>query len=95
MISIMVSHHVKNYAHWKQAFDNFHDQRLDAGELSYQVFQASEPDSDLELLFTWDSEEHAKTFFHSQALASAMEEAGVDGEPAIRYLHRSDKGKIH
>ena len=95
MISVMVSHPVKNYALWKQAFDNFHDQRQEAGELSYQIFQTTESDEFLELLFTWDSEEHAQAFFHSEALRTVMSEAGVISAPDIRYLHRSDKGKLH
>ena len=86
MASMLVQHHVKDFAAWKKVYDSQAAFRRSSGELSDQVYHDASDPNKLTLLFKWDSVENARKFSQSAELKAAMEKAGVDGAPAISFL---------
>jgi hypothetical protein len=94
MTHIIVKHKVNDYPAWKDAFDNFVDFRKSSGEKSYRIFQPGDNTNDLTVLFEWDTRKNAENFFASSELKSAMQRAGVAGEPEIRFLNEVAQGRL-
>ena len=92
MTYVEVQHRVKDYDTWKKEFDNFINMRKTSGEKSYTIWRSEEDPNDLSLLFEWDTTENARSFMQSKELQAAMQKAGVDEKPRIRYLYEMDKG---
>ena len=86
MASLMIQHHVKDFAAWKRVFDSFIELRTSNGELSDQVFHdASDPNS-VTVIQKWKSVGQAQKFSQSAELKAAMEKAGVEGQPKVSFL---------
>jgi heme-degrading monooxygenase HmoA len=94
MPTIRIKHKVQDYDSWKNVFDNFVDTRKKGGEKSYQIWRTKNDPNDLDLMFEWDTEENARTFFKSPELKDTMKKAGVTEEPEIRFLTEADKGTL-
>ncbi len=80
---VFAKHKVEDYAKWKTAFDQAIELRQAGGEQSAQVFQLHDDDNDLVMLCEWDNMDNAKSYFGSQELQQAMQQAGVIGQPEI------------
>jgi hypothetical protein len=61
--------------------------RQAGGERSCRIFRDHEDAEQLTLLFEWESLEKARQFMASAELRRRMQEAGVVGEPEVRFLH--------
>ena len=94
MTHVLVKHKVKDHAAWKVAFDNFADVRKSSGEKSYRILHPGDNPNDLTLLFEWDSQKNAETFFTSPELKSAMQQAGVAEEPKIQFMNVLTQGNL-
>ena len=86
MVHVLVHHKVADLARWKESFDSHLNARKQAGELGFQLFQGVDDPRDVTILLDWDSIEHARRFMGSEELRSRMRQAGVVGEPDIRYV---------
>ena len=87
MASMLVQHHVKDFAEWKKVYDSGANLRANNGELSDQIYRdASDPNS-LTVVFKWDSLANAQKYAQSPELKAAMEKAGVEGPPSIYFLN--------
>lgn len=95
MPHLAVRHQVQGYNRWKPVFDRFAPQRQTAGEIPYQIYHTDEDPNHIILLFEWDTMANAKAFVASDSedLRSAMEEAGVVGEPVFFFLNAGDSGR--
>ena len=93
MAHVAVRHKVRDYAAWKQVFDEFAPQRRAGGEVSYRISHLEDDRNDIVVVVEWDSMENAKAFFASETLREAMGRAGVEGEPTILFLNAGDSGK--
>jgi len=89
MASMLVQHHVKEFAAWKKVYDSLAGFRHSSGELSDQIFQDSGDPRKLTLLFKWDLLANANKFAQSPELKAAMEKAGVEGMPVISFLNEA------
>lgn len=92
MVHVLVHHKVADYAKWKQAFDSYLNKRMGAGETGFRVLQSVEDPRDVTVLTDWESAEHARRFMSSSDLRSAMQNAGVVGEPEVHFLQ--DAGTV-
>lgn len=92
MTHLLIKHKVKDYASWKDVFDNFMDFRKSSGEKSFQILHSDQSPNDLTLIFKWDNTNNAKTFLSSDELKSAMQNAGVAEEPEIVFLNEVAQG---
>ena len=93
MAHVAVRHKVRDYAAWRQVFDEFAPQRRAAGEVSYAISHLEDDRNDIVVVVEYDSMENAKAFFVSDSLREAMGRAGVEGEPTIWFLNAGDSGK--
>ncbi len=89
MVHVIIRHKVADFNKWKQAFDAHLNQRMGAGENGCRIFHAVDDPRDLTLLSDWESVESARRFMTSADLRSAMQNAGVIGEPEVHYLQDS------
>jgi quinol monooxygenase YgiN len=89
MATTLIQHKIKDYSEWKKVFDSVAGIRTSSGELSAQVYRdASDPNS-ITVLNKWNSMENAKKFVQSPELKTAMEKAGVVGQPNVTFLNEA------
>jgi hypothetical protein len=86
MVHMIVRHKVADYSRWKDAFDAHLSVRKAAGETEARVLLSVEDHREVTLFFDWDSLERARQFAGSEELKQAMKQAGVVGDPDIRFL---------
>lgn len=86
MVHVLIRHKVADYPKWKQAFDSHLNKRMGAGETGCRLFHSVDDSRDVTLLLDWDSVDSARRFMTSSDLRSAMQNAGVVGEPEVHYL---------
>jgi heme-degrading monooxygenase HmoA len=89
MATMLIRHHVGDYAAWRKVFDSVHDLRTSSGELGSQIFRDANDPNSLTVLNTWDTLENAQKFAHSPELKAAMADAGVEGPPSIYFLNKA------
>jgi quinol monooxygenase YgiN len=89
MATMLIQHKIKDYAEWKKVFDSVAGMRTSSGELSAQVYRDASDPNNLTVLNKWNSMENAKKFAHSPELKSAMEKAGVVGQPNVSFLNEA------
>ena len=89
MASMLVQHHVKDFAAWKKVYDSVAGFRASSGELSDQIFHDASDPNQTTLLFKWNSLANARKFSQSSELKAAMEKAGVDAPPNIHFLNEA------
>ena len=86
MVRLMVRHSVKDYAAWRKAYDEFDATRKDKGVLNAAVFQSVDDMNDVTVTHDFETADAAKAFADSPELRSAMEKAGVAGQPTIWFV---------
>ena len=88
MATIFVRHNVRDFDHWKKAYDDFDEERRGMGVTGAGVYQCDDNPRDVTVYHHFDSMEKARTFVASDRLREVMRDAGVDGEPAIWFTTR-------
>ena len=91
MATLLVRHSVQDFGKWKRVFDEHADARKNAGSKGGKLYQASDNPNDVTVVLQWDTIEHARKFAESPDLQSTMQNAGVTGQPQIRFLEREAK----
>jgi quinol monooxygenase YgiN len=87
MATMLVQHHVKDFAAWKNVYDSVKGLRVSFGELSDQLYRDASDPNKLTLVFKWSSLADAQKYAQSPELKAAMEKAGVDAAPVISFLN--------
>ena len=87
MASMLVQHHVKDFAAWKKTYDSMAELRRSNGELTDKIYRDAGDPNKLTLIFKWTSLADAQKYAGSPELKAAMEKAGVDGAPVISFLN--------
>jgi len=82
---IVVKHAVEDYARWRTAYDDFEAFRLESGIVGHAVDQLVGDPNQLVVYHQGKTVEALRRFVDSTALRHRMEEAGVVGEPDIRF----------
>jgi heme-degrading monooxygenase HmoA len=86
MIHVIVRHKVADYGRWKETFDAHLNTRKAGGEIAFRLLVSVEDPRDVTLVMDWDGLDRARKFAASEELKQAMQNAGVIGEPEIRFL---------
>jgi quinol monooxygenase YgiN len=86
MPTLLIRHHVADFAAWKAAFDAHAITRQANGSQGGRLFRAAADPNEVLLLLEWDDRERARLFVDSDDLQEAMTQAGVAGEPDIWFL---------
>jgi hypothetical protein len=85
MVHVIVHHKVKDYAKWKEVFDENAKVRKESGSKGGRIFRDEQKPNNVAILFEWADMAKSRTFFGSGFLKSAMERAGVIGTPEILF----------
>lgn len=85
MVHIIVHHRVKDYAQWKEVFDEQEKIRKESGSKGARIFRDEKKPNNVAVLFQWDGITAARTFFESKFLTTTSERAGVIGAPEILF----------
>ena len=86
MPSIFISHAVEDYDTWKTAFDAHDEVRREFGQTGYRLFNVAEDRDRVAAIIDFDSSANARRFVEESDREAAMADAGVSGEPEIRFL---------
>jgi heme-degrading monooxygenase HmoA len=86
MATLLVKHTVEDFMKWKKAFDEHSGMRKVSGSKGGKVFQAEGNPNEVTVVLHWDTLENAKKFASSPDLKTAMQSAGVTGQPRIEFM---------
>jgi quinol monooxygenase YgiN len=87
MVYIHIRHRVKDYARWREGYDNHAPARQAGGAVGEaQVMRNVEDPNDVTVLLEWSDLQKARAFIQSVSLKEAMQKAGVQGSPEVRFL---------
>jgi quinol monooxygenase YgiN len=91
MIYLYLRHTVKDYALWREGFDNHAIAREASGATgeSYVMRNIEDP-NDITLILGWTDLAKAKAFTQSVSLSAAMQKAVVVDSPEIRFLEAAN-----
>ena len=81
MATIFVKHKVKDYNTWKKAYDEFSSIRKEKGVIGASVHRDAKDPNTLVVMHRFPDKGKADAFMNSDKLKSAMETAGIVGEP--------------
>ena len=76
---------VRDFGVWMPQMEGFAEMRQGMGSRGSKVFQSADDPNDLVVVQEWDTLDNARKFGTSPALAAAMKNAGVLGEPEFVY----------
>jgi quinol monooxygenase YgiN len=85
MVHVIVHHKVKDYAQWKDRFDQHAKVRREAGSKGGRLFRDEKKPNNVAIVFEWEDMAKARIFFESKLLKDVMERAGVVGKPEIFF----------
>ena len=85
MVHILVQQEAKEYAQWKEVFEEYAKVRKEAGSKGSRIFRNEKDPNDIAVLHEWDDMTKARTFFDSGYLHKILERAGLLGEPQIYF----------
>ena len=86
MPSLLIRHHVADYAAWKAVFDEQELTRRANGSQGGRLFRDAADPNEVLLLLEWDDLERARLFADSDDLREAMARAGVTDQPDLWFL---------
>ncbi len=84
---LVVTHEVKEYSTWKQAFDEGEQMRNDAGLKLVGVFQAADNQNMVTVITEAPNVEVAQGMTTHPELKATMEKAGVISAPEFKVLN--------
>ena len=82
---IVRRHSVRDYGAWRPVYDGHEAARTAAGRTNGRVYRSAEDPNDILLLFDVADRRRAEEFAASDDLRTAMQRAGVVGQPELRY----------
>jgi quinol monooxygenase YgiN len=85
MVHIIVHYKVKDYAQWKEVFDEYAKVRKESGSKGGRIFRDEQKPDNVTVFFEWEDMAKARTFFESKLLKSASERAEVIGAPEVFF----------
>jgi hypothetical protein len=89
MVRMFVRHNVADYDAWRKVYDEFDEERRPMGVTGDAVFQSVDDPNDVTVWHDFAGVDEARAFVSSDALRSAMQRAGVQGEPQIWYVNEA------
>jgi quinol monooxygenase YgiN len=87
MVYLYVRHRVEDYARWREGYDNHAAARQAGGatDEAYVMRNVDDP-NEITIILGWSDLQKARAFTQSASLKEAMQNAGVTGQPEIRFL---------
>lgn len=94
MLSLLIRHHVADYAAWKAAFDEQGDMRRANGAPGGRIYRSADDSNDVVILLEWDDLERTRLFADSDDLREVLEWADVIDRPDIWFLADGDRTPV-
>jgi len=88
MITVIISHEVKNYSNWRKVYDEDEINRSKAGINLTGVFESVDNPNMITMIGEAPSLEAIKNFMANPELKAAMELGGVISKPEVKLLRR-------
>ncbi len=85
MVHVIVHYKVKDYAQWKEVFEEHAKVRKESGSKGGRIFRNEQEPNSVAVLFEWEDMAKSRTFFESKFLKSSLERADVIGTPEIFF----------
>ncbi len=85
MASMFIRHRVADFDAWKPVFDDHEDIRRQAGTTAHSLHRDADDPNVVIVTFRVQDIVRAKEFVASQDLRTAMEKAGVVGQPEFWF----------
>jgi len=85
MAVLIIRHPVRDYAAWRPVYDAHEAARTAAGLTNGCVFRSTEDPNDIMILHEMADRQRAEEFCRSDDLRTTMQNAGVVGQPEIRF----------
>jgi hypothetical protein len=89
MVTVVISHEVKNYSDWRVVFDTDEVNRTKAGFKNTGVFRAVDNSNKITIIGEAPNAEAIEGFMKNPALKEAMEKGGVLGMPEVKVLSKT------
>ena len=88
MITVVITHEVKNYSEWRKGYDEDEVNREKAGFKTTGEYQSVKNPNLVTVIGESPSEEAITNFMSNPDLKAAMEKAGVIGMPDVKILNK-------
>lgn len=89
MTTLFVRHQVTDFGSWKQVYDEFEPTRQRMGVVAAAVYRAADDPNNVTVTHDFSTLDAAQQFAASDELRTAMERAGIAGEPSIWFADRA------
>lgn len=88
MITVIISHEVKNYSDWRKVYDEDENNRSEAGIKLTDVFESVDNPNMITMIGEARSVEAVYKFMENPDLKVAMEQGGVISKPEIKLIRK-------
>lgn len=82
-----ITHHVKEFDHWKEIFDKDEIIRQSIGARLVGLFRGMEDPNEISILFELDDLDTMMEMMESEDMKMKMIESGVDSEPTLQIMN--------
>ena len=86
MITVIVSHEVKNYLDWRKVYDEDENNRSKAGINLKSVYQSTDNPNMITMIGEAPSVEAVNNFMSNPELKAAMQQGGVISKPEVKLI---------
>jgi hypothetical protein len=88
MVTVVISHEIKNYSDWRKVFDEDEVNRSKAGFKSTGVFQSVDNSNRITIIGEAPTVDAIRGFMANPELKAAMDRGGVLGMPDVKILSK-------
>ena len=91
MTYVLVNHKVEDYDKWMTVFNDTSDMLKAQGAKVSSVFRSADDPNQVVVLTQFENLERVKSFVESDELRTAMQKAGVKGNPEIIFIEETER----
>ena len=88
MVTVILSHEVKDYSTWRKVYDEDEKNRSKAGLNLTGVYQSVDHPNMITMIGEAPGVEAIKNFMANPGLKAAMEQGGVIGMPEVKIIRK-------
>lgn len=88
MVTVVISHEIKDYSNWRKVYDADEGNRSKAGFKDKGVFHSVDNPNKITIIGEAPSVEAINGFMSNPELKTAMEKGGVIGMPEVKVLDK-------
>lgn len=93
MTYLLVRTKVKDFAKWKNLFEEHGESRRESGSKGGYFFQNVADPNETIFLMEWDSLQNMRGFAESEGARAVLQQAGLTDQPSVYFLEAVSKPK--